>query len=165
MKIVSDQTIINIDFVEGFLTGEKVLQGLFSVKVGITAASLSGMGKDIWYSISEFEEFLNILKRMDKEGFGKTMLQGSVEAGEDYALYGDSFSIIFSLTTATQLTCHSTLQVGWLDPYINTSSTMFSHTFGIHRSIIPNLIAEFETFKEIIVKDLTRRAKEEKAED
>lgn len=164
MKIVSDDVSINIDFVEGYKTYNNDLGGLFSINVEVKTATFSGVGKNIWYSYDEFEKFVHDLKMMVIHDTGTIMIQPPTEAAEDYDLNGDHLNLRFSVISAPHLACYVNLGVYRSDAYVPSLQGLHV-AFGIGSANLSSLIADFESFKEIVIEDLTRRAKEEEAED
>jgi hypothetical protein len=163
MKIVSDETVMNIDFVETILTSEKSSDELFSVNVDLQAATFYGKGNDIWLSLMEFEQFIARLKIIDIYGTKQVMLQTAIEAGEYYAKNGDHLTIHFTNPIDEYFPCTVTLGAHPRDWQIKTypRSQTLIHSFGLDNSTFSNLISDFEGLKTVIVEDLERRAKEE----
>jgi hypothetical protein len=167
MKIVADETIMNIDFVETMLTSNQSHDGLFSFNVDLTTAAFHGRGENIWFSLEEYEQFINALKAIDKNDAQPVMFQTTIEANEYYRKVGDHLNISFMKRWDDYVQCHATLSAYPKNrpdrPYSYTQ--MFIHSFGLDISAFSNMITNFETLKTVITQDLEQRVKEEKYYD
>src|SRR4051794_19651465 len=110
MKIVADETIMSIDFVGTMLTSNQSHDGLFSLNVDLKTAAFYGQGENIWFSLQEYEQFINALKAIDKnDDQQEVMFQTTIEANEYYRKVGDHLSIWFKKRWDDYVQCHATL--------------------------------------------------------